>query len=111
MFPIEVSMFGCGPKPHMNVGNRDGEAIRNPAPARSLLEVSPISDQSKVVPKEQPVHQGATNPQGSFRGDRNMSRLYPPADFLRVLHQLFALTVNLVDPATELPLRPRSVYA
>jgi hypothetical protein len=87
MFPIEVAMFGCGPKPHTHFGNRDGEAIRNPAPACSLLEVSPISDQSEVVPKEQPVHQGATNPQGSFRGERN-------------------ITVNLVSPATELPLRP-----
>jgi hypothetical protein len=106
MFPIEVAMFGRGPKPHTHFGNWDGEAIQNPTPARSLLEVSPISDQSEVVPKQRPVHQGTTNPQGSFRGERNTSRLYLPADFLRVLHQLFALTVNLVDPVMELPLEP-----
>jgi hypothetical protein len=67
MFSLEVSMFGCSLKPHTHFGNQDGEAIWNPAPARSSHEVSPISDQSKVVPKEQPVRQGATNPQGSFR--------------------------------------------
>jgi hypothetical protein len=106
MFLIEVSMFGCSLKPHTHFENWDGEAIWNPALARSLLEVSSISDQFEVVPKERPVHQGATNPQGSFQEERNTSRLYPPADFLRVLRQLFALMVDLVDPATELPLRP-----
>jgi hypothetical protein len=67
-----------------------------------MLEVAPISDQTDVITKERPVHQGMVNLQSSFRGEGNVTRLDLPTIFLRMLHQFLALTVNLVDLTMEL---------
>ena len=84
-------------------GNR--EAVKNSAPLSSTFEVAPVTNESSVIPEEQPINLHPTNPEGGFWGERDASGHDPPTLFLRIKHDLPALPVQLVEAPLEQALR------
>ena len=80
-------------------GNR--EAVKNSAPPSSTFKVAPITDESSVIPEERPINLRPTNPEGGFWGERDASGLDPPTLFLRIKHDLPALSVRLDEASLE----------
>ena len=80
-------------------GNR--EAVKNSALPSSTFEVAPVTNESSVMPEEQPINLHPTSPQGGFWGERDASGLDPPTFFLRIKHDLPALPVQLVEAPLE----------
>jgi hypothetical protein len=62
VFLIEIAVIGRSMQSETDLRHWDGEAIRDSASSCLLFEIAVIMDESKVVPKQGAIDEGAMNP-------------------------------------------------
>ena len=101
MLPKIITLLDADFNSLKDIFDGDGEALKNSAPPGHSFQVTPVANESSMIPKERPINLRSTNPESGFWGERDASGLDLPTLFLRIKHDLPALPVQLVEAPLE----------
>jgi hypothetical protein len=96
MLPKIITLLDADFNSLKDIFDGDGEALKNSAPPGHSFQVTPVANESSMIPKERLVDLRPTDPEGGLRGEWDASRFYLSTFLLRVQHNLPALPVQLV---------------
>ena len=74
MLPKIITLLDADFNSLKDIFDGDGEALKNSAPPGHSFQVTPVANESSMIPKERLVDLRPTDPEGGLRGEWDASR-------------------------------------